>query len=505
VFRIASAIVLCCVAAGALAQSDALPPPVLRALRGAGVPPSAVAVVVQDVEATRPSLAVNAAEPMNPASVMKLVTTYAALELLGPAYRWKTEVYSAGTLTDGALTGHLILKGYGDPKLTLESFWLMLRGVRSRGVRELRGDLILDRTHFDAANHDPGRFDDEPLRPYNVGPDALLVNYKSVRFQFVPEPEANAVRVLAEPRPQALEVVSSLKLSNGPCGDWRAKLRPEFRRAAPPGAGMQAVFAGTYAESCGERAWNVSLFSHRDYVGGLFRQLWAELGGRWDGAARDGITPGEARIVHTHESATLSEIVRDMNKFSNNVIARQLYLTLGAESGGAPARPETAFQAVRTSLARKGLEFPELVIENGSGLSRIERISAESLARLLVAAYHGAAMPEFIASLPLVAVDGTLRRRMHGEPVAGQAHVKTGTLADVRAIAGYVLDRAGRRQAAVMIVNHPNAPLAQPALDALLGWVYEAPGDGAAAGEPKAPRGRGPSTMRRRGASPRGP
>jgi D-alanyl-D-alanine carboxypeptidase/D-alanyl-D-alanine-endopeptidase (penicillin-binding protein 4) len=460
-----------CFCAAALAQSEALPAPVLRALAEAGVPPSAVAAVVQDVDAPRPSLRANADAPLNPASAMKLVTTFAALELLGPAYRWKTEVYTAGTLAGGALSGHLILKGYGDPKLTLESFWLLLRNVQGRGVRELRGDLVLDRTYFDAANHDPGRFDAEPLRPYNVGPDALLVNFKSVRFQFVPEPDTKSVRVFAEPRPRALQVASALKLSNGPCGDWRAKLKPDFQPAGSEG--LRAVFAGTYAESCGERAWNVALFGHREYVATLFRHLWEELGGSWSGAAHDGATPGEARLLYTHESETLSEILRDMNKYSNNVMARQLYLTLGAESAGAPARPEIALQAVRAALARHGLDFPELVIENGSGLSRIERISAGSLARLLVAAYRSAAMPEFVASLPLVAVDGTLRRRMNGEPVAGRAHVKSGTLADVRAVAGYVLDRAGRRQAAVMIVNHPNAPLAQPALDALLGWVYE--------------------------------
>jgi D-alanyl-D-alanine carboxypeptidase/D-alanyl-D-alanine-endopeptidase (penicillin-binding protein 4) len=463
---------LACLCAAAAAQSE-LPPAVLAALAVAGVPPSAVAAVVQEVDAPRPSLRVNADAPLNPASVMKLVTTFAALELLGPAYRWKTEVYTAGTLADGALSGHLILKGYGDPKLTLESFWLLLRNVQARGVRELRGDLVLDRSHFAAGSHDPGRFDAEPLRPYNVGPDALLVNFKSVRFQFVPEPETKSVRVLAEPRPRALEVASAVKLSNGPCGDWRAKLRPEFAPAGPAGAVLRASFAGTYAESCGERAWHVALFGHRQYVAETFRLLWEELGGRWTGSVHDGVTPGEARILHTHESETLSEIVRDMNKFSNNVMARQLYLTLGAESAGAPARPETALQAVRTALARHGLDFPELVIENGSGLSRIERISAASLARLLLAAYRSPTMPEFVASLPLVAVDGTLRRRMNGEALAGRAHVKSGTLADVRAVAGYVLDRAGRRQAAVMIVNHPNAPAAQGALDALLGWAYE--------------------------------
>jgi D-alanyl-D-alanine carboxypeptidase/D-alanyl-D-alanine-endopeptidase (penicillin-binding protein 4) len=161
---------------------ERLPAPVARALKTAGVPSSAVAVVVQDVDARMPRVSFNAEKPMNPASVMKLVTTYAALELLGPAYTWKTEAYAQGSLSDGVLNGDLHLKGYGDPRLTFENFWLLLRQIRAKGLREIRGDLVLDRGHFAPADHDPARFDGEPLRPYNVGPDALLLNYKAIRL-----------------------------------------------------------------------------------------------------------------------------------------------------------------------------------------------------------------------------------------------------------------------------------------------------------------------------------
>jgi D-alanyl-D-alanine carboxypeptidase/D-alanyl-D-alanine-endopeptidase (penicillin-binding protein 4) len=158
---------------------------------------------------------------------------------------------------------------------------------------------------------------------------------------------------------------------------------------------------------------------------------------------------------------------------SNNVMARHLYLTLGAESAGPPATSDKAATAVRSWLAHKGIPAPELVLENGSGLSRVERISAGSLASLLQAAWRSAVMPEFIASLPVAAMDGTMRRRLVGSGVAGQAHIKTGLLSDVRAMAGYVLDRGGRRHIVVMIVNHPGAHESQPAMDALLRWVYD--------------------------------
>lgn len=423
---------------------------------------------MHELGARRASLKVNDQAAMNPASVMKLVTTLAGLELLGPAYRWRTEAYLDGPLREGVLEGNLVLKGYGDPKLTFESFWLLLRALRDRGLREVRGDLVLDRSYFEAGTHDPSRFDAEPLRPYNVGPDALLVSFKSVSFQFVPEPERGAVLVLAQPRPEPLEIVSVLRLSGGPCGEWRDKVRPEFQTTSK----LRALFTGEFPASCGERNWNVALLSHPEFAGGVFRQLWPELGGSLSGTVRDGTVPADAKLLYVHESPPLGEIVRDINKFSNNVMARQLYLTLGAEASRAPARYSKSLAAVRAWLAQKGLEFPELAIENGSGLSRLDRISAQHLAVLLAEAFRSPLMPEFAASMPLAAADGTMRRRLKGEPVAGHAHIKTGTLADVRAMAGYVLDRNGHRHVVVMIVNHSNAHQAQAAMDALLRWVH---------------------------------
>jgi len=444
---------------------------VAQALASTRLSPAAVAVLVQETGASRALLSINPGAALNPASVMKLVTTYAALELLGPAYRWKTEAYAVAPVREGVLEGDLLLKGYGDPKLDLEAFWILLRALRGKGLREIRGDLLLDRSHFDRVQGDPGRFDGDALRPYNVLPDALLVNYKSLRFAFAPDPERDAVRLYVEPRPPALEVVNMLKLAEGACPEgsaFREMLKPTFEPAR-----QRAVFAGHYRNSCGEKDLNVALLEPNDHVAGMMRQLWAETGGTWSGAAREGQVPPGARLLHAMESAPLAEIVRDTNKFSNNVMARHLFLTLGAESAGAPGSSQKAFTAIKTWLAAKGIAAPELVMENGSGLSRIERITVANLAALLQAAWRSAVMPEFIASLPVVAVDGTMRRRLKGDGIAGQAHIKTGLLSDTRAMAGYVLDRSGRRHVVVMIVNHAGANEAQPAMDALLRWVYD--------------------------------
>jgi D-alanyl-D-alanine carboxypeptidase/D-alanyl-D-alanine-endopeptidase (penicillin-binding protein 4) len=427
-------------------RADALPAPVAQALARAGVPAAAVGLYVQQVDASHPTAIFNAATPMNPASVMKLVTAFAALELLGPAYTWKTEAYLAGRLQGDALDGDLVLKGGGDPKLTIENFWLFLRSLRARGLREVRGDLVLDRSLFDLAGHDPAKFDGEGQRPYNVGADALLVNFKAVRFFFLPG-EAGAVSVVPEPRLATLEVAASVAARDGPCGDWRAGLRYELASAA---AGARASFSGAMPASCGERVWNLAPLAPNDYVLGVFKTLWQELGGTLAGGVRDGRAPAGVRPFATFESPAAAEALRDMNKFSNNAMARQVFLTLSAETLKLPGRYDRSARVVKSWLEGRKLDFPELAIENGSGLSRTDRISAESMGRLLVAAYHSAVMPEFIATMPLVAYDGTMRRRLKLEPVAGQAHVKGGSLNDVRTAAGYVLDRNGRRHALVL-------------------------------------------------------
>lgn len=457
-----------CLAPAAAAQ---LPEPLARALAKAAIPESAAAFYVHEIGASQPALAVGAERAMNPASTIKLLTTYAALELLGPAYLWSTEAYAAGPLKDGVLAGDLVLRGRGDPKLTIENFWLLLRGLRSRGVREIRGDLVLDRAYFPPGEYDPARFDDQPTRPYNTGPDALLVNFKAIRLQFVPDLEARAVRIIAEPPLPQVQVVNNLALdAAGQCGDWVGKLKVDSQGDA---GAARLAFSGAYPASCGERVRNFSVLGHPQYVLALFRELWREQGGTLGGGVRDGAVTPDARLITTVQSPALSEIARDINKYSNNVMARQLYLTLGAAGAGAPASGEKSARVIRQWLAGKGLSFPELVLENGSGLSRIERISARNLGELLLAAFRSAVMPELVASLPVAAVDGTMKKRLSGAQVAGQAHIKTGSLSGVRAIAGYVLDARGRRNAVVFIVNHPNAGNAQIVQDALLNWVYQ--------------------------------
>jgi D-alanyl-D-alanine carboxypeptidase/D-alanyl-D-alanine-endopeptidase (penicillin-binding protein 4) len=440
---------------------NALPDSVEQALAHASIPVTAVAVVTQAVDSQTPSLRHRGDVALNPASLMKLVTTLAALETLGPGHVFRTEALASVAPENGILNGDLILRGSGDPRLTYDRLWRLLRELRGRGVSEIRGDLVLDRTAFAPLSHDPAAFDQQPLRPYNVGADALLFNFATLHLTLIPE--ATTVRVLAEPQPAGQTLVNRLRLTNGPC-------RSTWREALTAGLTPERIeLSGDYPRACEEKRWNLAGLANDTLLHGVFTQLWRELGGRFAGRVRDASTPDNAQLLAFSESPPLAELVRDINKFSNNVMARQVFLKVGA---GATA---TAEQAIRTWLARRGLDFPELMIDNGAGLSRSARISADSLARLLAAGWDSPVMPEFIASLPIAAIDGTTKKKFNGNGFAGQAHLKTGSLDGVRGIAGYLRDRQGRRHLIVFMVNHPNAGQAQAAFDALLEWLWSVP------------------------------
>lgn len=448
-----------------------LPPSVAQELRAAGISLAAVAVVTQAVDDAHPRVALNAESLMNPASTMKLLTTFAALDLLGPAFTWQTEALISGRLEDGVLEGDLILRGGGDPRLTRENFGRLLSEMRSRGLREIRGDLVLDRSAFAVEGSDPGAFDGESMRPYNVAPDALLVNFNALSVTLVPAAASATVSALIEPSLANLDLVNRIQLDPAAeCGDWREGLRADV---FPHGVTVRLVLSGRYPARCREQRWNIALPDHTAFVAGVFRTLWQELGGQLAGQVREGLTPPEAHPFAVLPAPTLGEVVRDINKYSNNVMARQLFLTLGLAAGHRPAGAADGAAAITRWLATRRLDFPGLVLENGAGLSRRERISAASLARLLHAAWRSPVMPELMASLPVVAVDGTMKKHLHENGVAGQAHIKTGSLEGVKSLAGYVLDRQGRRWIVVFLVNHPRAAQAGPAMDALLQSVWE--------------------------------
>ncbi len=441
-----------------------LPAPVARALEAAGIPDSDVALVVQPLDADQPLIAHGAERALNPASTIKLLTTLVALDSLGPAHRFKTRVYTRGELKGDTLHGNLILKGGGDPSLTLERFWLLLREVRARGIRHIQGDVLIDQSCYDLPPADPAAFDQAPLRPYNAPPAALLVDFNTLSLRITPD--NGGLRLSLDP--PGLPVRQTLRLTRGACNHWSAGLDYELAQGA-------LHVSGQYPASCGAQTLRLSLLTPDRGVAAAFIALWNELGGSLSGEVLAAHLPEDARLLLEFDSLPLSRIVADINEHSNNVMARMLYLNLGALRYGAPATPAKGEAAIRAWLKAQGLEMPELKLENGAGLSRVERISAASLTALLRFAARRPLIHDLIASLPALGLEGTLKRRLADSPMAGRAWLKTGSLNGVRNLAGYIMDASGRRHILVFLINHPQAAAATAAQDAAIDWVYRLP------------------------------
>ncbi|MFC4161482.1 D-alanyl-D-alanine carboxypeptidase/D-alanyl-D-alanine endopeptidase [Chitinimonas lacunae] len=463
-------LLLCCL--GSMAAA-ALPPPVEAARQAAGLPESALGLVVWPLAGGPPRLEHRADAAMNPASAMKLITGLAALERLGPAYSWRTTLYGDGPIVAGTLEGNLYLQGGGDPRFTFEQLWLLLRQLRARGVQRIAGDLVLDRSRYRLSADPAANFDEQPERAYHVDGDALLVNFKAQKFEF--ESDDGQVTVRVEPPLDGLQVSSRQQLVDLPCERWPTLWqRPEIRRDS---AGIALEFIGEFPRHCRAERY-LALFDHADFAGRLTLALWRELGGSVAGTVRQGPVPEAARQLGEWESAELGSQLRDLLKFSNNTMARAFYLSLGADlqaidpDAAGFDTAAAAERAVQAALASLGLDFPELVVENGSGLSRLGRVSPRHLAELLRVARAHRYGDDFYAALPVLGVDGTLRRRLDGTPLAGQGRLKTGTLDEVRALAGLMHDATGRPWIVVALVNDPRAEASMPLLDALLRWVW---------------------------------
>lgn len=445
-----------------------MPDELSRAWRASGLPDESLSLVVQELGGPR-MMAINATESRNPASVMKLVTTWSALAELGPNYVWRTDFLVApGVRPDprGALSGPLYLRAGGDPYLLMQDMWALLRELRLRGVKKI-GDLVIDRSIFGQVATDPGAFDGAPDRAYNASPDALMVGFGALRLLFTPDQVAQKWVPIVDPPLPGLRLEGDVQWSSARCpGPPVVTTDPVLTQQ-----GVTIRLGGVVAGSCGEFSLYRLALSQPEFAQALFRMLWRELGGTFTGRIRAGKVPSDAVVLASHESPPLAEAIRQINKRSNNVMARTVLLTLGAERGARPATTQTSEAVAKSVLSSQGLNMPELVMDNGAGLSRDARVSAESLASMLTLVWHSPLMPEFISSLSIAGVDGTMRRRLKGDETVGMAHLKTGSLRDVRAVAGYVMGASGKRYVVVSMVNDPNAGKVRAFDDALIAWL----------------------------------
>ncbi|SFB70173.1 D-alanyl-D-alanine carboxypeptidase/D-alanyl-D-alanine endopeptidase [Massilia yuzhufengensis] len=457
-----------------------LPASVAQVMAQHGLPEDSVGVLVLKGDAV--VLAHQADRPMQPASTMKLVTTLISLERLGPAFRGRTELRSTGEVVKGVLRGNLILKGGADADLSGEHLENMLRALHYQGIRRIEGDLVLDRSLFQPSRLDVGLppFDESPEAYYNVIPDALLVNKNMLQLDM--RSTAKALTLSMQPALDRVSIGSDMTLIEADCAKWEDGWKlPEAVRQKD--GRIKVLLHGTFPKECA-RSYSINVLDRDDYIDRLFRQKWKELGGKFSGKVVEGVAPPESRVLAEHTSRMLPELVRDTNKPSDNLLARTLFLSLGSlqpdpAAGSFALAPngETTFTradaAVREWMRANRIDDTGFVIENGSGLSRAERITPQQMGHLLQAGLRSNWMPEFQASMPIAGIDGTLRRRLQGTPAAGRARLKTGTLRNVVALAGYVPDANGVQNVFVAMVNSEQASngRGRAVVEALVDWV----------------------------------
>ena len=448
-----------------------IPPGVQRVLYGHRLPRDSYSFLVQELNSTEPLLAVNVTTPLNPASTIKALTTLAALEILGPTYTWQTEVYALGKREKGTLHGDLLIKGGGDPFLVEENFRRLVKALHRAGIQNISGDLILDGSYFDSTVSDEPIIDNRPDRAYNVQPHALMSNFQIVNFYFYPLADGSKVIIRTDPELPNLNISNRLRLRNAPCGGYQRGI--SFKPNPKDQNGV--IFSGEYPSTCGEYLMVRAVLVAPAYTYGLFQQLWRDTGGELAGEMRLGQAPAGRSPILVWPSPPLSDVIKNINKPSNNLMTRHLLLTLGAERFGAPATYAKGEQAILEYLNEHGIDSSKLVLDNGSGLSRESRITTQLMNEVLRLGYASSYMPEFIASLPLAGMDGTMRNRLRNPATRGRMHIKTGTIDEVSAIAGYVHARSGKHYAVSAILNHELADRGPGVelMDALLRWVYE--------------------------------
>lgn len=447
-----------------------LPVSVRGVMEVRNLPPSSLSLYIENLDTGSVLLSWNETEPRNPASVMKLVTTLVALDRLGPTYTWKTEIYALGTISGDTLEGDLLIKGYGDPFLVTERVWQMLRNLRLTGLRRITGDLLLDDSYFQVPEHDPAAFDRQPLRAYNVAPNALMMNFKVMRFYFQPDPGSDKVAIRMDPQLENLQIDNQLTTRNGSCRGYQRGIA-----IIPSEAYDSFTFSGRFPRGCDLYAMDRTALSHNEFAYGLFRSIWQELGGELQGGWSNVAHEASDEPLLVFDSMPLADVISKVNKHSNNVMARQLLYTIAAETVGVPATEEDGRKAIIEWFAEKGLDYSNVSLDNGAGLSRSSRMSARQLAELLKYAYRQPYMPEYLSSMSLSGLDGTMSRRFREDSLTGRAHIKTGSLDDVNAIAGYLQAKSGTRYAVVSMQNHKEVHRGpgEEVQEALLRWLYE--------------------------------
>ncbi|MBH0086703.1 D-alanyl-D-alanine carboxypeptidase [Psychrobacter sp. SCQQ22] len=448
-----------------------------------------------------------------PASTMKLVPSFIALDTLGTGFVWHTRVYHTGLVIVDRLHGDLVIQGSGDPKMTHERLAQLLYKVQSAGIHHIDGDIIIDSAVFKNITKDPAAFDNSPLRPYNASPDGFLVNFSTIGIKSYPLDNGQA-SLTYTPQLANYQLPTTINTRSASCGQASYSLSPQWQT-------KQLVLNADLPSSCGKHVFYVAYPDAKDFAARIIAEKWQALGNTLSGDVITQEVPyaGTKSLKSTHgltalsmsplpivsyPSLNLTQQIYDINHFSNNVMAEQVALSIGAYSNANAVKTHdetpvnnhnnasslyqfgkpttTDYPAALQSINQwwqTNLSTPPPHLTNGSGLCRECTITAANLSELLTYAYDSPSFDAYVNSLGVAGVSGTITA--HGERLPesaaiGRAWIKTGTLNNVTSMAGYVKGLSGQDYVVVGLINSEqslNAYTARPVLDAMLDWTAE--------------------------------
>jgi D-alanyl-D-alanine carboxypeptidase/D-alanyl-D-alanine-endopeptidase (penicillin-binding protein 4) len=484
----------------ALAQENFIPPEVQKILVGKNLPSDSFAYSVMllnpDDNARKfHSIGWNANLPMNPASTIKLLTTISALDQLGAEYRFKTKLYLKGRIERGVLEGHLYVKGFGDPKMVPESLLKLMDQLKSLGVNKINADISLDLTAYNPSVKDSAPNDGEESKSYNVSPNPLLYSFQTISFHL--SSTKKNVDVSFTPLLANFKISNLLKIFQGDCIDWKKNITLTLTQEE--NEQWTANLEGKLPSKCNDVVFNVVSIPNDQFFKMGFISAWESVGGQWlkKPNFQNNKVPNDTPLILEYAGTSLTEAIIDTNKFSNNVMARHIFLTPALENNKLQVSTLDAISQTQKWLKDHQFNMSELILENGSGLSDIERISPQHMIDLLKYASLSKHNDIFISSLPIAGVDGTMRHRLvnqfknfvnhvwHKDPLQNKiqlpeklnqsgAYIKTGSLRNVRSVAGYVVSKTGKIYIVSSMVNHFKANEGLSGVnDALIIWLSE--------------------------------
>ncbi|GIT99056.1 D-alanyl-D-alanine carboxypeptidase [Sulfurovum sp. TSL1] len=444
----------------------ALPQVINEEIRRSGISKKDISIYIKEAgQHGKVVASLNASKSRTPASVIKVLTTYASVLKLGFDYRWPTKFYTTGKVQNGVLQGDLLIKGFGDPTLNAKDLEKIVSAIRAEGIRQISGDIVIDRSYFKVGSQDTSGFDENLYSAYNAMPDAMMFNERVVTVCVIPKEK----RVHKKDADESYRVVDQLEHVNKPCRGKYSWPRVKIDKSEV----VPTVFLqGKISKRCGKR--NICQVITKPYKSFYYalKDRLAQEGVAVRGGLKLHKIPQEAKALFTHYSEPLEEIIAETSKESNNLYARHLLLLLGAKLYGAPATVEKGRDAIKYILDSRGaLGEGKLEIDNGSGLSRTSKMNAKLLAKMYDDAYdrYGS---RWMETLSIAGVDGTIKRRFRHTVVKNRAWMKTGTLRRVKNIGGYVKNRAGKFYTAVIIINSSKAKYRGAKLqDEIVKWL----------------------------------